>query len=354
MFKQHKKYLIATGLVAVFSALSVWLVELTKESPNRVDQLLKEADWGTFLGYVPVMAILLTLAAAALPLFIAFGNKMGKFSKNFSIFLALWLVAQSVVYVFLLTPPDVFVSEFTNSVAEFGRFITPLPLLVGYIMLCVWFGYIIANTASRKGKSWDSFFWLTILFGPLIMWIVTSLLTPEENEARGTVRRSSAWENSTTKQLTAAENAFARFVLLFSGGLLLVTTLSMMSDAAYLLPEVFQPANLIFELRVWFIVIELLAFTAFTFSWSWKKLFARLGIKKLTWTNIKDDSRTGWAAIALLAVFVGLVVTAIVLIVSSSQGAAENNPMNLKNVVPKDGSCAGSISKECGATFVYY
>lgn len=352
MFKEHKKYFISVGLVAVFAFLSLWLGELTKENSNSADKFLDSADWGAFLGYGPVISILLTLAASALPLFVAFGSKMGKFSKNYFVFLAIWLVFQTIVSFILLTPSNQLGSGFSNSVFEFGNLITPLPLIVGYIMLCVWFGYIIANTAARKGKSWDSFFWLTILLGPIVMWIVTSLLTPEETSARGTVRRSSTWADSTTKQLTASENAFARFMLLISGGILFISTVSMMSDATYFFNDLIGPVSLVSELRIWLLLIELLAFTAFTFSWSWARLFTHLDIQRFTWANIKQDKKTRSAAIVLIAVSICVVFAVIVLILAITPNSDGGHL--IENVIPKDGSCAGSISKECGATFVTY
>lgn len=40
----------------------------------------------------------------------------------------------------------------------------------------------IANQAEAKGKSYVSFFWLSIIFSPLLTWLVVSIVPAESNE----------------------------------------------------------------------------------------------------------------------------------------------------------------------------
>lgn len=51
-------------------------------------------------------------------------------------------------------------------------------MLVGGIFALI--GYLIANAAERKGRSWATFFWLSILVSPLLMGIIIAVL-PSQN-----------------------------------------------------------------------------------------------------------------------------------------------------------------------------
>jgi len=58
---------------------------------------------------------------------------------------------------------------------------------VFWVLTFVWlfFGIMalsIANQASAKGKSWVSFFWLSILISPLITWLIVSSIQPEQGK----------------------------------------------------------------------------------------------------------------------------------------------------------------------------
>ena len=53
----------------------------------------------------------------------------------------------------------------------------PLELIVLYVALVA----LIADMAKRKGRSWAVFFWLALLFSPLIMWIIAASISPLPN-----------------------------------------------------------------------------------------------------------------------------------------------------------------------------
>jgi hypothetical protein len=43
-------------------------------------------------------------------------------------------------------------------------------------------GIYIADKAEAKGKSWEAFFWLSMLISPLITWLVVSSIQPENGK----------------------------------------------------------------------------------------------------------------------------------------------------------------------------
>jgi O-antigen/teichoic acid export membrane protein len=47
--------------------------------------------------------------------------------------------------------------------------------------LVAWIAALIANQAALKGRSWASFFMLSIFF-PFIMWIVVSVMTTDQSQ----------------------------------------------------------------------------------------------------------------------------------------------------------------------------
>ena len=49
----------------------------------------------------------------------------------------------------------------------------------GAIYLFGMIGMLIADQAERKGKSWSTFFWLTMLVSPLITGLIIATISPE-------------------------------------------------------------------------------------------------------------------------------------------------------------------------------
>lgn len=350
MFKKHKNFLISTTAVIALGLISLWLSAEIQESSKLMNSIFKKVNWSEFLNFAPEITLLLMLVASLIPLQRVFGPKMGSFSKGYAAFLIIWLFIQVTLTLVLISPLENVKPEFIDWLISATTAISLLPAIVGYVVLCFWFGYIIANTAARKGKSWDSFFWLTILFGPLIMWIVVSLLTPEEIEARGTVRHSQNWVGSSTKALTASQNSLARLIIVLSGGLVFLSSLVLLSNAQFVVNEVAQPANSINEISFWLLGIELVAFAAYNFNWSWKPLFARIGLNNLAVSNWKNDPKSRWIAIGLMIALVVAFIATTAIVVSANQESAPKQRNT--HSVSTNKSCAGSISKECGATFV--
>ncbi len=68
----------------------------------------------------------------------------------------------------------------------FPAFMAVISLGLGLLLLIFslfsLMGVSIANQASQKGRSWLAFFWLTILVGPLVMWIIAATISPLPNE----------------------------------------------------------------------------------------------------------------------------------------------------------------------------
>lgn len=60
----------------------------------------------------------------------------------------------------------------------FPRFIGLVGVWVGFFILLLGINSLIADLAKSKGRSWAAFFWLSILFSPLIMWIIAASVSP--------------------------------------------------------------------------------------------------------------------------------------------------------------------------------
>lgn len=78
-----------------------------------------------------------------------------------------------------------FAIGFSSSLPEFFGFLwrvtwflMPLGLIVALLGVSVILATLIASIAEKKGRNWESFFWLSILFSPLIMWIVAASISP--------------------------------------------------------------------------------------------------------------------------------------------------------------------------------
>jgi heme/copper-type cytochrome/quinol oxidase subunit 3 len=92
-----------------------------------------------------------------------------------------------------------------NDVASGGLVLVVLGIL---LVLFGLFGFIaaaIANMAAAKGRSWSAFFWLTIVFGPLIMWIIAASISansgPTAHSGSPTTRTDSLDQLSRLSQL---------------------------------------------------------------------------------------------------------------------------------------------------------
>ena len=81
-------------------------------------------------------------------------------------------------------------------VLEYSSRTTRLPSLIGYygtevalialliIMLSLFaiLGSMIADRAFSKGRSWSAFFWLSMLFSPLIMFVIVSTIQVDQSQ----------------------------------------------------------------------------------------------------------------------------------------------------------------------------
>lgn len=74
--------------------------------------------------------------------------------------------------VMLLSIGLIFIPEY------FTYFIGLIGVWVGFFILLLGINSLIADLAKSKGRSWAAFFWLSILFSPLIMWIIAATVSP--------------------------------------------------------------------------------------------------------------------------------------------------------------------------------
>jgi hypothetical protein len=77
----------------------------------------------------------------------------------------------------------------------------PLAFLVLYVALVA----LIADMAKRKGRSWAVFFWLALLFSPLIMWIIAASISPQAGSAAYVAPPQSGNPDSTEQLKKLAE-----------------------------------------------------------------------------------------------------------------------------------------------------
>lgn len=69
-------------------------------------------------------------------------------------------------------------SDLTYFAYYLSLVVLPVGFLAGLFGLYGWIGTFIADLAASKGRSWGAFFWLTILFSPIIMWIIAASVSP--------------------------------------------------------------------------------------------------------------------------------------------------------------------------------
>lgn len=49
---------------------------------------------------------------------------------------------------------------------------------ISFFIILIGINSLIADLAKSKGRSWAAFFWLSLLFSPLIMWIIAATISP--------------------------------------------------------------------------------------------------------------------------------------------------------------------------------
>jgi hypothetical protein len=67
----------------------------------------------------------------------------------------------------------------TNSVGFWA-----LALIAGILLLEFTLAHVTARAARMKGRSYNSFFWLSLLFRPAILWLVIASLPFQKNDPR--------------------------------------------------------------------------------------------------------------------------------------------------------------------------
>lgn len=70
----------------------------------------------------------------------------------------------------------------TNSVALWA-----LALIAGILLLEFTLAHVTARAARMKGRSYNSFFWLSLVFRPAILWLVIASLPFEKNDPRSPI-----------------------------------------------------------------------------------------------------------------------------------------------------------------------
>lgn len=51
-------------------------------------------------------------------------------------------------------------------------------VVLGGVLFILGFAGLVANMAKAKGRSWIAFFWLSVFFTPILMWIIAATITP--------------------------------------------------------------------------------------------------------------------------------------------------------------------------------
>ena len=84
----------------------------------------------------------------------------------------------SILGAFFLCLVLTFTSPFFND----GYFIIPFMYLGFAIFVFGIIGLSIADHAQKKGKSWSTFFWLSLLISPLITGLIVATISPEQGK----------------------------------------------------------------------------------------------------------------------------------------------------------------------------
>ena len=67
----------------------------------------------------------------------------------------------------------------TNSIAFWA-----LALIIGILVLEFTLAHVTARAARMKGRSYNSFYWLSLMFRPAIIWLVIASLPFQKNDPR--------------------------------------------------------------------------------------------------------------------------------------------------------------------------
>lgn len=120
------------------------------------------------------LSLALLCAIAAVIVFFVLQTRRKKSGKSrngsgakLAAFVGLGLIGLGLVLFFLLGLIDT-------------RFVTYslIPPVLGVLVILFALCGLIADMAEAKGRSWAAFFWLSVIFSPLIMWIIAAAISP--------------------------------------------------------------------------------------------------------------------------------------------------------------------------------
>jgi hypothetical protein len=85
---------------------------------------------------------------------------------------------QNVVLAIILYVGLVFLVNMIFGTGYFVYIVLTLAFLIGCLFALI--GLVIADIAERKGRSWDAFFWLSVLVSPILMWIIVATIKSDK------------------------------------------------------------------------------------------------------------------------------------------------------------------------------
>lgn len=86
---------------------------------------------------------------------------------------------------------------FTFVPMPFGTFVLAFALtIISVFIYWLTLSALIADYAKKKGRSWIAFFWLSVIVGPIIMWIVAVAISPTSDSTSTSSSSTSAAQNS--------------------------------------------------------------------------------------------------------------------------------------------------------------
>ena len=86
-----------------------------------------------------------------------------------------------------------------------NRILVAIVLVTGLLLIWLSLSALIAEMAEAKGRSWAAFFWLSVLFSPLIMWIIAAAISPFAGSAAYVAPPQSGNPDSTEQLRKLAE-----------------------------------------------------------------------------------------------------------------------------------------------------
>lgn len=129
------------------------------------------ADRGTALRLVSI--VLLISGAAVVGIFAFVRKRLDSKGKHTSRAAPFVVVSLWTLWAAVFTWAIGVVTE-VAAIAFIGFAIGVIALFGISLTLCA----LIADMARSKGRNWAAFFWLSILFSPLIMWIIAATISP--------------------------------------------------------------------------------------------------------------------------------------------------------------------------------